>query len=197
MRDISEIKKTLEDAEFALKHLEFAIRLNGYCDSNPSSDSFLHFLEELNIPHSCDLPQGLVNYDIPFSENEVIWHAGAAVSVALGVSAQILNKAYEQTGIKVIIPTNSTSEAVRLYINQIRNLFAHSTGAPIWDIIPKKQVAIELDINGNKLKVDFAVLQGKEFEYSQIGGLRWWIDTAYFALDDIKSIIGEQNQPAQ
>ena len=192
MPDITKTKDALWEVGVALKHLEFVIRFEGYCHRVPKSDSLPQFLDELNVPHLCDLPEGLVEYDTPFSENEVIMHAGIAVSTALGVSAQILNKAYEQACVKVIISPVDPSSTVRLYINQVRNLFQHSAGDPIWDIIPKKQVVIELNISGNKLKIDFADLQGKKFEYSQIGGLKWWISVADFAMRDIKSIIGEQ-----
>ena len=187
MQEITKLKDTIWEAEIALKHLEFAIRFEGYCNRSPRSDSFSQFIDELSFPHKCDLPEGIVEYDTPFSENEVILHSGAAVSNALGISAQVVNKLYEQAGIKVVIPPVDSSSAVRLYVNQIRNIFQHSAGSPTWDIIPKKQVEIEMDINGNRIKIDFAALQGKEFDYSQIGGLKLWIDAANYAIDNIRS----------
>jgi hypothetical protein len=189
MPDIAKIKYALQDAENALRYLEFAIRLEGYCNRDPKSDSFPNFLCEFNLPHSCNLPEGIVTYNIPFSEKDIMMHTGMAISIALGVSAQIINRAYEQAGVKVVIPPTDPPGVVRFYINQIRNLLQHTVGDPTWDIIPKKQIVIELNINNKKFNIDFASLQGKEFEYSQIGGLRFWLDAADFAMRHIKSIM--------
>lgn len=189
MPDVPKTRDALWEAKISLRHLEFAIRLEGYCNRVPKPDTLPRFLDEINIPHSCLLPEGTITYDNPFSEQELKRHAAVSISVAFGVSAQILNKAYEQACIKVVSPPTDYSKAVRLYINQVRNLFQHSAGAPTWDIVHKKQVAIELNVDGNKLHVDFTTLQGKEFDYSQIGGLRYWLDAASFAMGDITNAI--------
>lgn len=185
------IENALWIAKQAIRHLEYAIRLESYCNRDPKAGSITQFLAEFNLDLSCDLPEGFVGYYTSFTEKELIKHSKMAISIALGVSAQALNNAYEKAGIKLSIPPKNTVGTIRFYINQIRNIFQHSIGEPVWDIHPKKQITIELVINNSKLPIDFKTLHGKEFEYSQIGGLRWWLDAAHSAISDIESFINK------
>ena len=189
MESKEKIESTIWEAGVALKHLEFAIRLEAYCNQDPKTDSFDHFLEEFNIPHVLELPEGRIDYNNQFSEKEIIMHSGIGISNALAISAQVLNRLYEEADIKICIPPKDIYCSARLYVNIIRNLFQHTTGAPVWEIIPKKQEEIKLRINDKTTIIDFRELQGKQFEYSQIGGLVLWLEVADFAISHVKELI--------
>lgn len=188
--DADKIRDTLWQAEMSLSLLEFALRFEGYCNRNPKPESLQQFIEELSLPHICTLPEGTLSYDEQFTEERLIFFAGIGIANAFGVSAQILNRAYEEVGIKLITPPTNNAESIRFYINQVRCIFQHAVGSPLWDIWPKKRIAIDLCVNGKARHIDFAVLHGKEFDYEQIGGLPYWVEIAVATIGELKTLAG-------
>ncbi len=178
--DLNSIENALWETEKAVEDIEFVIRFESFCNKDQQSKLFPDFLKELNCPVLCRLPEGDVNLTKFFTEDDVVFHAGMAVSTAIGVSAQVLNRAYETAGIRLHPKPQGDSQSVRCYVAQVRNLFQHSMGSPLWDIRPKKQIQIEVSMGGRT----------KVFEYSQIGGLKFWLDVAAFAIQNIRNQVG-------
>jgi hypothetical protein len=89
------------------------------------------------------------------------------VTVAFGAAAITLNVCREEMGLPLPDPINSDFDHLVALIYQIRNCFAHDIAEPKWRLSPRYARVYGL---GYK-EVDLRHVNGKDFEYADIGGL--------------------------
>jgi hypothetical protein len=89
------------------------------------------------------------------------------VTIAFGAAAITLNVCREEMGITLPDPIQSTEDHLVALIYQIRNCFAHDIAEPKWVMAPRYQLVYDL---GYK-QIDLRNVNGKHFEYDDIGGL--------------------------
>lgn len=101
------------------------------------------------------------------SDGEFILALQNNVTIAFGAAAITLNVCREEMGITLPDPIQSANDHLVALIYQIRNCFAHDIAEPKWVIAPRYQLVYDL---GYK-QIDLRNVNGKPFEYDDIGGL--------------------------
>ena len=164
----------LRDAEHAFRLLEFSIRVLNYFELDKVD------LKTFGQNTIIKLPTGNVSYDDKYFaclENAILT-AKISVGVAFGASAIALDDLFEATGCDRIVNSLDEFQQVWALVYAIRNAFAHCIAAPTWNVKPykgKPRPAIKIDLGGQIVCIDQAALNGKEFDYAQIGGLDNWL----------------------
>lgn len=190
MVDINKVTNAIWEVECSIRYFEFAIRLDNYLMNKHKTRSLDEIINEISLPHSCVISGDHIKFDKPMSEKDILLYSSITISNALGISSQVINNAYEHAEIDVKENPNNNSEAIRLYIYNIRNLFQHSIGSPEWNIWPRKCKNINITLNGRSVVIDFGSLNRTKFEYKQIGGINFWFNALLFAINDIKTHCG-------
>ena len=89
------------------------------------------------------------------------------VQIAFGAAAITLNVCREEIGHGLPDPIQSEQDHMIALIYQIRNCFAHDIAEPRWVMKPRYELLYDL---GYK-QIDLRHVNGKPFEYDDIGGL--------------------------
>ena len=168
---MNNLTEALADVEYAFRHLEFAIRLMCYCEHDhldlASFDTDVTIvLEAENI--------GFRTGTFP-THDSVVPPSQALVGMAFGVSAMVLEAAFEVAG-KTRKPASRTPEdELRTLIYMLRCAFAHNPALPLWEARGKDYARqLSLQLEKTTLTIDFASLSGKPFAYEDIGGFANW-----------------------
>jgi hypothetical protein len=101
------------------------------------------------------------------SEDDFVLALQNNVTIAFGAAAITLNVCREEIGIPVPSAIQSSHDHLVALIYQIRNCFAHDIAEPQWVMKPRYQLVYDL---GYK-QIDLSNVNGKPFEYDDIGGL--------------------------
>lgn len=119
-------------------------------------------------------PGGLLQYPQGafHTDQDLILAAQNVYSTALGVCAIALESALQDYGIMNDPRDMSEKGALRSFIYQIRNAFAHDAMLPRWSVKGTYQRVFDLHRFGIPILVDLSHLDGKSLELEQFGGMR-------------------------
>ena len=160
----------IEDIKRAFMQLEFAIKLMCYCElgkiHHKEFDSDVTIiLENENV----SFPSG------SFKNNEsLVLAAQTGVSIAFGVTANVLDAAFEVAGIKRSPSSNIEIDVLRSIVYMVRCAFAHNSAMPCWEVRGQYSRQMPIVINGVTFNFNFQTLNGQPFEYEHIGGFANW-----------------------
>jgi hypothetical protein len=160
----------LSDVEQAFRQLEFAIKLMCDCESGDldkkkfDSDVTI-LLDEENVR----FPDGSFQ-----SDKEVSTASQINVGICFGVSAIVLDAAFEAAKIERNPNSRDPKDELRTLVYMVRCAFAHNFAKPCWKAKGNFARNIQLDLGENDLSIDMAALHGNDFDYSHIGGFSNW-----------------------
>lgn len=186
--DIATLKQALEDEETAFLQVEFALRLLIYCERGK-----IH-LEEFQESHTHDFLKQtnlrLVSLGEFDDTDKIIKAANTSMLLALAGSALALDQACEAAGIKPCPESNCHRKELRTLVYMIRCAFAHSIIAPKWEVKGKykRKITLKVDPFTPETPIDLSELDGKPFDYSQIGGYRVWYYIRHYLVSELRGI---------
>jgi hypothetical protein len=162
----------LADVERAFTNLEFAIKLMcyvelGHIDHGKFDTDVTILLETENVGFSANKFESL---------ESLISVAQAQVGVAFGVTAIVLDAAFEVAGIKRHPESMAPNDLLRTLVFMVRSAFAHNPAAPCWEVRgPYLDLrALTVQLEGETITVQLSQLHGSAFDYAHIGGLANW-----------------------
>lgn len=161
-------KWVLKDIEQAFQQLEFAIRLMSYCglgyiDKEKFNSHIYIESENLILPRDT------------FKEDRDLGIAAQInVGVCFGVSAIVLDAAFDADGFKKTPESENREDLIRTLVFMIRCAFAHNMAFPRWEVRGPYNRKIEFGLFDEHLSIDLRELHGQLFEYSHIGGAGNW-----------------------
>ena len=160
----------LSDVEQAFKQLEFAIKLMCYCergdlDKEKFDSDVTILLDEENV----GFPDGSFQ-----SDQEVFTASQINVGICFGVSAIVLDAAFEAAKIKCNPNSRDSKDELRTLVYMVRCAFAHNPAKPCWEARGNFARNIQLNLGENDLSIDMVALHGNDFDYSHIGGFANW-----------------------
>ncbi len=172
----------LLDVEQAFKQLEFAIKLMCYCelghlDKEKFDSDVTILLDEENV----GFPDGSFQ-----SNQEVITASQINVGTCFGVSAIVLDAAFEAAKIERNPNSRDPKDELRTLVYMVRCAFAHNLAKPCWEARGDFARDIQLNLGESDLCVDMEALNGNDFEYSHIGGFANWYKIREMAVRVIK-----------
>ncbi len=160
----------LLDVEQAFKQLESAIKLMCYCergdlDRERFDSDVIILLSEENVV----FPDGGFQ-----SDKEVLTASQINVGVCFGVSAIVLEAAFEAAKIERDPNSQNPRDELRTLVYMVRCAFAHNLAKPCWEARGAFARKIQLNLGENVLSIDMVALHENAFEYSHIGGFANW-----------------------
>lgn len=164
------VAHALEDVDRAFRHLEFSVKLMCYCeldhiDRDKFDTDVTILLEKENVGFPANT----------FASLEAIVSAAQAnVGVSFGVTAIVLDAAFEVAGIRPDTNSSSRADALRCLVYMVRCAFAHNPALPCWEVRGDYAKPISLKLEEMELQIDFSKFHAKPFEYDHIGGLASW-----------------------
>lgn len=168
----------IEDVKLAFKLFEFSIRLMCYAE-----------LEKINIEDfDQEINLNLEKGNKAFSSGnfrtcaDIIKTSQMAVGTTFGSTAICLDSLLKQCSVE----DGNTTKAKKL-IKAVRNAFAHNIAAPCWYIKQHNREILDMSFIKGPV-VDLGELNGKIFDYAQIGGLDFWYSLKEFIFKEIKSL---------
>jgi len=167
---MNSVPDALADVDMAFTHLEFAIKLMCYAeagriDRGKFDTDVILILERENVGFASNTFQ---------SFDSLVLAAQTTVGVSFGVTAIVLDAAFEAAGISRKPDSNTSDDLLRLLVFMIRNAFAHNPALPCWEVRGPYARDIILRLEGAEISVNLPNLHGKPFEYEHIGGLANW-----------------------
>ena len=160
----------LSDVEQAFKQLEFAIKLMLYCergdlDKEKFDSEVTILLDEENIV----FPEGSFQ-----SDQEVFTASQINVVICFGVSAIVLDAAFEAAKIECNPNSRDPKDELRTLVYMVRCAFAHNPAKPCWEARGNFARKFQLNLGESDLSMDMVALNGNDFDYSHIGGFANW-----------------------
>lgn len=172
---IRDVEQSFLQLEFSVKMMVYANR--GFIDLE-KFDTDLLILEQEND----------FLYQPYFKDKDLIILASQInVASALGISAIILNDAFVQAKIENKPDSNLEDDQIRTFVYMVRCAFAHNFAKPTWKIKKCNQKRYIFNFKNSKLDINLSELDGKEFDYKQIGGLTLWHNIKNRSVDIIKN----------
>ncbi len=176
------LELALSDVEQAFKQLEFSIKLMLYCElGNLDKEKFdsdvTILLEEENI----GFPAGSFQ-----SDQEIITASRINVSICFGVSAIVLDAAFETAKIECNPNSRDQQDELRTLVYMVRCAFAHNIAKPCWEARGNFARNIKLNLGESDLSLDMVALHGNDFDYPHIGGFANWYKIREMAVLVIK-----------
>ena len=160
----------LADVAHAFTHLEFSIKLLCYVE--------LDHVDRSKFDTDVTLLLETENVGFPantFSSLEAIVSAAkAGVGVSFGVSAIVLDAAFETAGLARRPESNDPRDLLRTLVFMVRSAFAHNPAFPRWEVRGPYLRTLQLQLEGEAISVELQQLHGKAFEYGHIGGFANW-----------------------
>lgn len=181
--DSGELEFAIRDVVQAFKQLEFALKLTCYCargdlDRDKFDSNVEIWEEEKNVVL---LPAGLFPTD-----QEILVVSQINEIICLGVSAIVLDAAFETAGIKTNPEANHPDNVLRTLVYMVRCAFAHNFANPCWEARGKYARKIKLDLDSKSLCMDLGALNGKVFNFNDFGGLANWYKIKEMAVQMIQ-----------
>ena len=176
------LESALSDVEHAFKQLEFAIKLMCYCERGDldkkkfDSDVTIQ-LDEENV----EFPDGSFQ-----SDQEVVTASQINVGICFGVSAIVLDAAFEVAKIGRNPNSRDPKDELRTLVYMVRCAFAHNPAKPCWDARGEFARIIQLNLGENDLSINMVALHGNDFDYPDIGGFANWYKIQENAVRAIK-----------
>ncbi len=172
----------LLDVEQAFKQLEFAIKLMCYCergdlDKEKFDSDVTILLDEENV----GFPDGSFQ-----SDQEVVTASQINVGICFGVSAIVLDAAFEAAKIERNPNSRDPKDELRTLVYMVRCAFAHNLAKPCWEARGNFARNIQLNLGESDLSIDMVALHGNDFDYSHIGGFANWYKIREMAVRVIK-----------
>ncbi len=164
------IEYAIQDVEYAFTQLEFAIRLMCYCElDHLDREKFDNDITiRLKKENAGFLGGNFVNLESTVTASQML------VGTSFGVSAIVLDAAYEAADIKRDLKFRTQESDLRLLVYMVRCAFAHNMAAPKWDARgPDFMREFNLPIDGS-LIIDLTSVNEVSFEYEHIGGFTNW-----------------------
>lgn len=167
----------------AMAQLQLAIKLMHAAEQGEID------LDAIDQPLSIEEPGGVMVLEdrLFYDPNDFINGVQNMVCVAFGVAAITLNRALEEAGCGPPKAIDMEEDQYRALVFQIRNAFAHDMAEPRWRI--KGRYARQYDVAS--VQADLRDLDGKMFEYSQIGGARSMVALYAYATDVLGWVVGD------
>lgn len=164
------VPEALDDLERAFLHLEFAVRLMCHCD--------LGHLDLAKFDMDVSILPERENVQFPsgtFCNKEAtVLAAQAMVGVCFGVSAIVLDAAFDVAHLTRIPSSRRDSDELRTLVYMVRCAFAHNPAMPVWEVRGHYQKPLSFTVDNASLSVDLTLLHGQSFEYEHIGGFGNW-----------------------
>lgn len=160
----------LADIERAFTNLEFAIKLMcyvelGHIDHGKFDTDVTLLLETENVRFPANTFESI---------ESLVSVAQAQVGVAFGVTAIVLDAAFEVAGIKRNPESVAPNDLLRTLVFMVRSAFAHNPAAPCWEVRGPYLRTLVVRLEGEIISVQLPQLHGSAFEYAHIGGLANW-----------------------
>ena len=160
----------IADVDHAFRHLEFAIKLLCYVEADnidrPTFDTDVTLLLETeNVSFSASTFESL---------DSMIVVAQANVGVSFGITAIVLDAAFETAGISRKPESNTANDLLRTLVFMIRSAFAHNPAMPCWEVRGPYLRTLALQLEDETISIDLPRLNGSAFDYGHIGGLANW-----------------------
>jgi hypothetical protein len=166
------VDNLVEDVELSFRLFEFSIRTMCYAELKKFDSELFGQQIQLNLPE-----ENVFFSNREFQNtSEIIKASQMAVGAAFGATAICLDcllKKYISGGIEIL--------TIKSLVAAVRNAFSHGIAAPSWYVKSHKYEKLSLLFVGGP-EVDLAKLNGKSFEYSQIGGLALWFRVKDYVL---------------
>jgi hypothetical protein len=168
--DGTPLTNALEDIAIAFKQLEFAIKLLSYCELGHIKP------HEFDTDHLIQLEHGNLHFASgTFSTaDDIVRAASITVLQAFSATVLVLDKAFEVNGVPSNPQAGDPQGLLRTLIYMVRCAQAHGLADPRWEVRGKYRRLLELDIEGERLSLDLAALDGQPFVIDQIGGYETW-----------------------
>jgi len=164
------IPDALADVERAFLHLEFSIKLMCYAEADHiDREKFDTDVTLLLEPDNFGFPASTFQ-----SLDSLVLPARANVGVSFGVSAIVLDAAFEAAGISRKPESNAPADLLRTLVFMIRCAFAHNPAMPCWKVQGPYLRTLTLLLEGKGISVNLSQLHGAPFDYKDIGGLATW-----------------------
>lgn len=164
------LDEALQDVEIAFWQLEFSIKLLMFCELKKLDPS------EFDTNHLVKLEEGNLNFPSGhFSDpDNIIRAANVSVALAFGASALALDKAFETAEILPDPESDNNVTRIRTLIYMVRCAYAHGIAEPRWEVRGKYRRAMSIELEGIDTHFDLEKLDGKAFDFKQIGGHSNW-----------------------
>jgi len=176
------IEHTIDNVNDAFRLLEFSIRVSNYFE-----------LDKVDIElFGCDSLIRLERKNVSFndsyfaSKKSALRTAEIAIGASFGVSAIVLDDLCEATCKQRTPKSDAEFFLIWSVVYAVRNTFAHGMANPLWRVYPKYQRKITLHLAAQTTTINLAELNGRQFDYSHIGGFANWFDLKNRALELIQ-----------
>ena len=172
----------IQDVNQSFLQLEFSVKMMLYAEKGlidlEKFDTDLLILEQEN---------DFLYQPYFMNKDFVILASQINVSSAFGISAIVLNDAFVQAKIDNKPDSNLEDDQIRTFVYMVRCAFAHNFAKPTWQIKKCNQKRYILNFKNSKLDINLSGLDGKEFDYKQIGGLTFWHNIKNRSIEIIKN----------
>ena len=162
----------LADVKLAFLQVEFLIKLLSYCELEKINLAEFDATQIVLLEHgNLRIPPG--NFR---SLEDVVRAASVSVSLALGASALVLDKAWETAG---ILPNPQSADGrikLRTLVYMVRCAYAHGLADPKWEVRGGFRQVFEVDLPGAPLTLDLRELLGQAFDFDVLGGHARWFE---------------------
>jgi len=119
--------------------------------------------------------------------------AQAMVGVSFGVSAIVLDTAFDVAGLKNTPASRLDADELRTLVRMVRCAFAHNPALPIWEARGEYSRCLSFSVGAASCSVNLASLHGQMFEYDHIGGFGNWLrirDAAVSRINAAQQVVG-------
>jgi hypothetical protein len=123
------VSLALTDVELAFRHLEFAIKLMCYCefdhlDRSKFDSDVTILLKKENVSFPSNTFETL---------DSVVLADQANVGVCFGVTAIVLDAAFDVAGVQKRPKSRAPADELRTLVYMVRCAFAHNPAMPCWE----------------------------------------------------------------
>lgn len=166
------LDEALTDVKIAFLQVEFSIKLLSYCELQKISLAEFDTEQIVLLEHD--------NLRIPSGNfrrlEDVVRAASVTVSSALGVSALILDKAWEVAGIRPDPQSGDGRVKLRTLVYMVRCAYAHGLADPKWEVRGNFRRVLEVELPNAPLTLDLRELHGQGFDFDVLGGHARWFE---------------------
>ena len=116
--------------------------------------------------------------------------AQAIVGVCFGVSAIVLDAAFDVAGLKNKPTSRLDADELRTLVRMVRCAFAHNPALPVWEALGDYSRHLSFSVGAASVSVNLASLHGQMFKYDHIGGFGNWLGIRDAAVSLINTAAG-------
>lgn len=178
------LESVISEIEQAFKQLEFAIKLMCYCEQGDlDKEKFDTDVTILLADGNIGFPDGSFQ-----SDQEIIAASQINVGVCFGLTAIVLNAAFESAEIQLNPDSRDPKDELRTLVYMVRCAFAHNPADPRWNARGNfaRRIQLNLGDGDGEVSLDTAALHGINFDYPHIGGFANWYKIREMAVQMIR-----------